>query len=79
MKESYGYSEIGKTVIQTTISQRHQKYSSLMAITNNKVLSYQNYKGIISKQIFSDFFIFIYYNVLKKNLFEKNKNKSTIG
>lgn len=55
MKESYGYSEIGKPVIQTTTSQRHQKYSLLMAITNNKVLSYQIHKGSINKEIYYSF------------------------
>ena len=69
MKESYGYSEIGKPVIQTTTSQRHQKYSLLMAITNNKVLSYQIHKGSINKEIYYSFLTSMI-SVLRKE--EKN-------
>lgn len=57
MQQPYGYSKKGIPVIQTTTSQRHEKYSLLMAITNNRILSYQVHKGSINKNIYNDFII----------------------
>ena len=55
MKPTHGYSIKGTPVVQTTTSQRHEKYSLVIAITNDKVLHYEIHKGSINKDIFYNF------------------------
>ena len=57
MKESYGYSEIGKPVIQTTTSQRHQKYSLLMQLLIIKSFLIKFIKGALIKKYITRFLI----------------------
>ena len=55
MKPMHGYSMKGIPVVQTTTSQHHEKYSLVVAITNDKVLHYEIHKGSINKDIFYNF------------------------